>query len=158
MNRHKNRVVETFEFRGKTIEIQSGDITKVVADAIVSSDDNHLTMSGGVSLAILNAGGDIIWDESRKYIPVRLGSAVSTPAGDLQAKHVLHAVVLDFDNSKWPDAKVVQNAVRNCLVEADHLGCKTIAMPAMGTGAGGNLPTPSRSCVRKRPGKEETCR
>ena len=129
--------IETFTFGEKTITIIFGDITKVAADALVSSDDNHLTMSGGVSMAIRDAGGETIWEESRKYIHSEVGTAVVTSAGNLSAKYVLHALVIDYDTDEWPDVKIVQNAVKSCLEQADQFGCRSIAMPALATGAGG---------------------
>ncbi len=130
-------VSETFHINGKEIAILFGDITQVAADAIVSSDDNHLTMSGGVSMAIHHAGGEIIWTESRRYVPAQIGTAVVTPAGSLPAKYVIHAIVIDFDEMTWPDFGIVQSATKCCLVEADRLDCETIAIPALGTGLGG---------------------
>ena len=133
---HRKRSMKVISFGGKEIEILLGDITEMNVDAVVSSDDNHLTMGGGVSEAILKAGGNIIWEKSRKYIPAKLGSAVVTSAGRLYAKYVIHTIVIDFDEGIWPDADTVQMATASCLNEADRLECKTIAMPALGTGAG----------------------
>jgi O-acetyl-ADP-ribose deacetylase (regulator of RNase III) len=121
---------------GKEIELLLGDITKMKVDAVVSSDDNYLSMGGGVSEAIRKAGGRLIRKETRKYIPAELGAAITTSAGRLYAKYVIHAVVIDFDQNIWPDADIVQMATESCLNEADGLGCRTIAMPALGTGAG----------------------
>lgn len=137
MYEYTNSVIERFEFSGRVIEIQLGDITEVTADVIVSSDDNHITMGGGVSLSILNAGGEEIWNESRKYVPAQLGTAVVTPAGRLHAKYVFHAIVIDFDQGIWPNGNVVQSATTSCFTEAERLNCRTLALPALGTGAGG---------------------
>lgn len=132
------KISETFSFKCKEVSILLGDITTVVADAIVSSDDSHLTKSGGVSRAILKAGGDVILNEARQQASeAKLGTALVTSAGDLQAKYVIHAIVIDFDNWQWPDVEVVRNATASCLSQADRLGCETIALPAMGTGTGG---------------------
>jgi len=135
-SRHRKRSMKVSNFGGKEIEISLGSITRVKADAIASSDDNYLTMGGGVSRAIRRAGGYSIRREARNYTPAKLGSAVITSAGRLRAKYVIHAVVIDFDEEIWPDADIVQMATASCLSEADHLECRTIAMPALGTGAG----------------------
>jgi len=132
--------IKPFSFRGKEIELIFGDITEVHADAIISSDDNHLSMGGGVSMAIHNAGGERIWEESRKYIHAPVGTAVVTSAGDLSARYVIHALVIDYDAMTWPDAEIVQNATKSCIEQAHRLGCHSMAIPALATGAG-SLPS-----------------
>lgn len=131
-----NEVAEIFYFRGKEIHIIYGDITLVQSDVIVSSDDNHLTMGGGVSQAIHFAGGEIIREESRKFIPAKLGDVLLTSAGELKAKYIFHAIVIDFDNDRWPNVELIAKVVKNCLQEANKLTCQSIAFPAFGTGAG----------------------
>jgi O-acetyl-ADP-ribose deacetylase (regulator of RNase III) len=118
-------------FNGKEIEILIGDITKVRADAIVNCDDAHLSMRGGLPRDILEAGGKIIWDETRKYVPAKLGSALVTSAGRLQAKYLIHSIIGDFYKGILPDPHLVETAVINCLNEADRLKCKTVAMPVL---------------------------
>ncbi len=129
--KQKKKIMDVIRFGGKEIEISEGDITQVEADAIASSDDSYLGMRGGVPGAILKAGGDIIWEETRKYVPAELGSAVVTSAGRLHAEYVIHSVIGDFDKGIMPDAHLVEKAVINCLNEAERLGCRTIAMPVL---------------------------
>jgi O-acetyl-ADP-ribose deacetylase (regulator of RNase III) len=126
-----------FRINDKEIGIVFDDITDLAADVIVSSDDNHLTMAGGVSRSILQAGGEVIWEEARQFVPATVGSAVTTSAGQLQAKHIVHAIVIDYDAWRWPDVEIVRKATQACLREADRLECKSVAMPAIATGAGG---------------------
>lgn len=137
MYNNKNSVIQKFEFSNKVIEIHSGDITDVFADVIVSSDDNHITMSGGVSRSISNAGGEELWNESRKFVPAQLGMAIVTSAGRLHAKYVFHAIVIDLDKWIWPDERIIYSVTTSCLAEAERLNCHVLAMPALGTGTGG---------------------
>jgi O-acetyl-ADP-ribose deacetylase (regulator of RNase III) len=132
-----NDLVEEFNFNGKSVSVIFGDITQVKADVIVSSDDNHISMGGGVSMAIHKAAGDDIWNESRKYVPAQLGEALVTKAGNLSAKYIFHAIVIDFEQAMWPDVGILRTATVNCLQQAEKLQCETIALPAFGTGAGG---------------------
>ena len=63
--------------------ITYADITSVPADALVSSDDNYLSMGGGVSAAIARAAGSALVVDARKHIPLRLGDVAVTSAGQL---------------------------------------------------------------------------
>ncbi|MBV7326706.1 macro domain-containing protein [Chloroflexi bacterium TSY] len=114
--------------------VKYGDITKLQADALVSSDDNLLTMGGGVSLALLRAGGQSIYNEARKHIPLKLGDVVVTSAGQLPAKYIFHAGTLDFSDISGPTEQNIRDATFKSLQLADTLGVRTIAFPALGTG------------------------
>jgi O-acetyl-ADP-ribose deacetylase (regulator of RNase III) len=126
----------SFQLQSKVIKIMSGDITMIESDCIVSSDDNYLSMSGGVSHAIKQAGGAIVWNESRQYAPAALTSVHVTSAGNLKAKYVLHTIVIDFDQWLYPNIEMLQKALLNTLNKAEALGCYSISLPAFGTGAG----------------------
>ena len=67
-----NQRTSDYKLNETTFRVCYGDITKLVADALVSSDDNYLTMGGGVSMALLRAGGEEISREARKHIPLKL--------------------------------------------------------------------------------------
>src|ERR1700723_2230900 len=127
---------DSFDHGGKRIRIVSGNIVDVVADAIVSSDDNYLTMGGGVSMAIRAAAGEEVYREARRLVPVPIGSAAVTAAGLLRARWLLHAIVIDHDTNRFPDVDIVRKATVSCLHEADNRGCRSMAMPALGTGFG----------------------
>lgn len=114
-----------------------GSITEIEADALVSSDDNHLTMGGGVSRAILRAGGGTIQQEARKHIPLKIGEVAVTSAGNLPAKFVFHAVTIDYDNWIFASEESVHTATHKCLQLADTLSVRHMAFPALGTGVAG---------------------
>ncbi len=58
-----------------------------------------------------------------------LGECVATSPGALQARYVLHAV------SAWNETSCVGRATQRALSVADRLGCRSLAFPALGTGA-----------------------
>jgi O-acetyl-ADP-ribose deacetylase (regulator of RNase III) len=126
----------TSEYRlnNTTFRVIYGDLTKIAADALVSSDDNYLTMGGGVSMALSKAGGEEITREARKHIPLKLGDVAVTSAGRLPAKFLFHAVTIDHDNSMSATRESIQAATLKCLQLADTLGVRHIAFPALGTG------------------------
>ncbi|MEM1554609.1 MAG: macro domain-containing protein, partial [Thermoproteota archaeon] len=78
------------------ISLIKGNITKVRADAIVNAANSWLKHGGGVAGAIVREGGRIIQEESDRIVrergPVKVGEAVYTSAGSLNAKYVIHAV------------------------------------------------------------------
>jgi O-acetyl-ADP-ribose deacetylase (regulator of RNase III) len=117
------------------IEVQRGDITRLDTDALVNAANNHLWMGGGVAGAIKRAGGREIEAEAVKKGPVPAGEAVTTGAGKLKARYVIHAAVMGQDLRT--DADKIRQATRNSLLRGDELGIKSIAFPALGTGVGG---------------------
>ena len=131
-----NKILSKFEINEKEIEIVSGDITEIHSDVIVSSDDNYISMGGGVSRAIKMATKDVAFDESRKFVPATLGDVVVTNAGKLKSDYVFHAIVIDYDTMKFPDIDIIKSVTKKCILQADELGCQSISIPAFGTGAG----------------------
>lgn len=125
-----------YPVNNKTMRVMFEDITKIDAEALVSSDDNHLSMGGGVSCAILNAGGEQIRQEVVKHIPLKIGEVAVTSAGQLPAKYIFHAVTIDLDRGVMPSEESIQASVLRCLQLAETLGVRRIAFPALGTGAG----------------------
>ncbi len=129
-----NKRQADYKLNNSIFRVTYGDITKVQADALVSSDDGHLTMGGGVSLALLQAGGQTIYDEGRKHIPLNLGDVAVTSAGQLPAKYIFHAVTIDFGDMSGPTEQSIRAATLKSLQLADTLGVRSIAFPALGTG------------------------
>ncbi len=111
-----------------------GDITTVDAEAIVNSANNDLVLGGGVSGAIRRVAGPEVQEECHRIGTVPLGESVVTSAGLLKAKWIIHAAVNPL--GLWADAKSVRNATRNALKRAEERKVKSLAFPAIGTGAG----------------------
>jgi O-acetyl-ADP-ribose deacetylase (regulator of RNase III) len=126
-----------YRLNNTTFRVTYGDITQQIVDALVSSDDNFLSMGGGVSMAILKAGGEIIREEARKHVPMDIGDVAVTSAGKLHAKYIFHAVTIDYTNLIFPSEKSIQAATLRCMQLADALRVLTITFPALGTGVGG---------------------
>jgi O-acetyl-ADP-ribose deacetylase (regulator of RNase III)/ADP-ribose pyrophosphatase YjhB (NUDIX family) len=117
------------------IKIIKGDITELKVDAIVNAANNKLVMGGGVAGAIKKKGGQAIEDEAVKKGPIKIGEAVSTGAGTLKAKYVIHAATMGMD-FKTDEVKI-RDSSRNSLNIAEGLKIKSIAFPALGCGVGG---------------------
>ncbi len=116
------------------IDFKIGDITELEVDAIVNPANNDLILGGGVAGAIRRNGGSEIQEECNKLAPIPLGEAVVTSSGKLKSKHVIHAAVMPL--GLWADPKSIRNSTANSLKRANDLKLKTIAFPALGTGAG----------------------
>jgi O-acetyl-ADP-ribose deacetylase len=117
------------------LEVREGDIAAVEADAIANAANDHLWMGAGVAGALKRAGGDEIEQEALAQGPIEVGEAISTTAGHLRARYVIHGAVMGQDLRTSPD--LVRRTTRSCLELADELGCRSLALPAFGTGVGG---------------------
>ncbi len=117
------------------IELWNGDICELEVDAIVSPATTSLWMSTGVAGELKRAGGDGIEFAALRQAPAEVGSAVVTPAGNLAARHVIHAVSLDRD--RRTSSAAIDAATRSAMARARELGLGSLAFPALGTGIGG---------------------
>lgn len=119
------------------VTLQLGDITEFEVDALVSPANNDLILGGGVSGAVRRGAGAEIQEACNKLAPIPLGEAVVTPGFALRAKWVIHAGVMPL--GLWADANSVRRAAMNSLKRAEEKSVKSLALPAIGTGAG-NFP------------------
>src|SRR5712691_11316035 len=104
-----------YNMNGVIFAVQYGDITACSADVLVSSDDNYLSMGGGVSYTISRAAGASLTREARKQLPLKLGDVAVTSAGRLHSKYVFHGVTIDHDTQALADAEIIENTTRRCL-------------------------------------------
>jgi O-acetyl-ADP-ribose deacetylase len=125
------------------LEVREGDIATVEADAIANAANDRLWMGAGVAGALKRAGGDEIEREAMAIGGIPLGSAVATTAGRLPARWVIHGAVMGQDLRT--DADLIRRTTRSCLELAEELGCRSLALPAFGTGVGG---FPLAECAR----------
>ncbi|MGH3041672.1 MAG: macro domain-containing protein [Gaiellaceae bacterium] len=117
------------------LEVVEGNIAEIEVDAIANAANNHLWMGAGVAGAIKGAGGEEIEREAVAKGPIEVGDAVATGAGRLDARYVIHGAVMGQDLRT--DADLIRRTTRRCLEVADELGCRSLALPAFGTGVGG---------------------
>ena len=120
------------------IEVQKGDITKIEVDAIVNAANTSLLGGGGVDGAIHRVGGKEILDDCRKIIAkqggCKVGEAVITTAGKLNAQFVIHTVGPVWNNGTKNEEEKLENCYYNSLKIAVQNNCKTIAFPSISTG------------------------
>ena len=125
------------------IEVVDGDIALLAVDAVANAANDRLWMGAGVAGALKRAGGEEIEREAMAKGPIPVGTAVATSAGRLRARFVVHGAVMGQDLRT--NADLVRRTTRACLALADELGCRSLALPAFGTGVGG---FPLEECAR----------
>jgi O-acetyl-ADP-ribose deacetylase (regulator of RNase III) len=119
-----------------------GDITQQEVDAVVNAANASLLGGGGVDGAIHRRGGPAILEACREVrrstwpdgLPT--GEAVATTGGDLPARWVIHTVGPVYARSPDP-AEELAACHTNALRVADEVGARTVAFPAISTGAFG---------------------
>ncbi len=119
-----------------TMDVIQGDIATQTADALVSSSGTSLRMGTGVSGSLRNAG-DGLNQLALEHSPAELGTAITTDAPGLDAKHVIHAVSMPHYGRGEATVKTIREAVRSTLEQADDHNCQRIVLPAVGCGLGG---------------------
>lgn len=120
----------------KLILVQ-GDITKEATEAIVNAANSRLAGGGGVDGAIHRAGGPSIMQECRRIGGCPTGQAVITTAGHLKATYVIHTVGPRYHDGKRGEAALLSSAYLQSLKLASSKNIRSIAFPALSTGAYG---------------------
>jgi len=131
------RDARSYQFGDSKLTIRFGDITSSDAQVLVSSDDCYISMGGGVSAAILRAGGGTIALDAAKKVPASLGDIVATSAGTLPAHYIFHAITIGTPPENLSGREVVEKVTRRCMQLLDVLQLTSIAFPAIGAGVAG---------------------
>ena len=148
---HRDDLAEpdVYAFPGdRRLVVVAGTMAEQHADALVSSEDGHLTMgetvpnARGVAAALRLAAGPAYVAEARRFVPVRPGRVVVTSAGTLPARYVFHGITLEgpVENRACPSRDLISEILAACFYHADTLFVQTIAFPLLGTGTGGFAP------------------
>lgn len=125
-----------------TLRTLTGDITKLVMDAIVNAANASLLGGGGVDGAIHRAGGPAILEACRQIRQTRFpdglpsGEAVVTTGGNLPARFVIHTAGPIHHSDPDPDGNLTR-CYRRCLELALEHKVKRIAIPGISTGVYG---------------------
>ncbi len=124
-------------FNNLTIQLKKGDITSQPdTDAIVNAANAELKTGGGVAGAIHRAGDPELERQTRPFAPISPGEAVITGAPNLPNKHVIHCLGPVYGKDE-PSEQLLADCYRNALKRAEEKNLKSVAFPAISTGAFG---------------------
>ncbi|MBF0340646.1 MAG: O-acetyl-ADP-ribose deacetylase [Magnetococcales bacterium] len=125
-----------------TLKTLTGDITRLVMDAIVNAANASLLGGGGVDGAIHRAGGPAILAACREIRQTRhpdglpSGEAVVTTGGNLPARLVIHTAGPIYHSDPDPAGNLAR-CYRRCLELAMENQARRIAFPGISTGVYG---------------------
>lgn len=119
------------------IEVFEGDITRMDVDVVVNAANASLLGGGGVDGAIHRAAGPALREACAKLGGCPTGEARLTRGFGLRARWIVHTVGPVWHGGDAGEADLLAACYRNSLVLADSVGAKTVAFPAISTGAYG---------------------
>lgn len=119
-------------------KIIRNDITRMQVDAIVNTANEAPTYSTGVDSAVYKAAGEELLLAERKKIGwMEEGEVAITPAFNLSAKYIIHAVSPCYIDGTFGEEEKLRACYQKSLQLAYDNRCESIAFPLISTGGFG---------------------
>ncbi len=135
-----------------SVELRSGDLLdQSDVDVIVNAWNRNfipwwLLLPSGVSGAIKRRGGYAPFRELRRFGVLATGDAVTTSAGRLPFRAIIHVAALD---AFWVSSEaIIRRCTANALNAAAAMDVHAIGFPLLGAGTGGVDPAISLEAIR----------
>jgi O-acetyl-ADP-ribose deacetylase len=119
------------------LEVLMGNIVEQRVDAIVNAANRTLLGGGGVDGAIHRASGPRLLEACAGLGGCETGDAKATRGFDLPCRWVIHTVGPIWSGGSRAERESLASCYRRALEVADQLGAKSVAFPAISTGAFG---------------------
>jgi O-acetyl-ADP-ribose deacetylase len=116
------------------IRVVVDDLAFLPVDAVIRPANERLDPVTPAMSRLDQHAGPRFADQRRVQIPLDIGAAVVTGAGDLTAKLVVHAIIQSSETRPSRDA--VRRALISAWQRASDWELSAIATPLIGTGAG----------------------
>lgn len=116
------------------IRVVIGELAAQAHDGVVRAVRSDLSSATAASRDVLQRAGNAVAERLEPMGPLPVGGAVITPAGALPASFLIHVVTSSDEEPESPAS--VHNALLNGLRRAAEWGLRSLAIPALGTGAG----------------------
>ena len=115
-------------------EIVRNDLTNMQVDAIVNAANPRPIIGYGVDSGVHKKAGDQLLIARKKIGDIAFGDAAITPAFDLDAKYVIHAVSPIWQDGKKSESVLLENCYTKSLQLALEHKCESVAFPLLSAG------------------------